>query len=61
MERTKEVFNALQNVIDEQEERVIGDIKKEAGKRDEALKVLLYSCMSTRLSMSIFSHEMVKC
>jgi len=29
MERTREVFNTLRKVIDEQEERVIGDIKKQ--------------------------------
>jgi len=43
MERTREVFNALKKVIDDQEKRVIGDIKKEADKREKALKVLLYT------------------
>ena len=44
MERTREVFNALRKVIDDQEERVIGDIKRGADKREKALKVLLYCC-----------------
>jgi len=44
MERTREVFDALRKVIDDQEKRVIRDIKKEADKREKALKVLLYSC-----------------
>jgi len=44
MEKTREVFNALRKVIDDQEERVIGDIKRGADKREKALKVLLYSC-----------------
>jgi len=42
MERTREVFNALRKVIDDQEEQVIGNIKKGADKREKALKVLLY-------------------
>jgi len=42
MERTREVFNALRKTIDDQEEQVIGDIKKGADKREKALKVLLY-------------------
>jgi len=42
MERTREVFNALQKAIDDQEEQVIGDITRGADKREKALKVLLY-------------------
>ena len=39
MEKTREVFNALRKVIDEREEQVITDIKKEARKKENALKV----------------------
>jgi len=39
MEKTKEVFNGLRKVIDEREEQVITDIKKEARKKENALKV----------------------
>jgi len=41
MGRTREVFNALRKTIDDQEERVIGEIKKGADKREKALEVLL--------------------
>ena len=40
MEKTREVFNALRKVIDEREDQIITDIKKEADKRENALKVL---------------------
>ena len=40
LERTREVFNALRKVIDEREEQVIADIKKEADKKENTLKVL---------------------
>ena len=43
MERTREVFNALRKVIDEQE-KVITDITKGADKRENTLKVLFCSC-----------------
>jgi len=43
MERTREVFNALRKVIDEREEQVIANIKEEAEKRENTLKVLYYT------------------
>ncbi|XP_065917688.1 tripartite motif-containing protein 2-like [Dysidea avara] len=41
MERTREVFNALRKVIDEQEDQVITDITKGADKRENTLKLQL--------------------
>ena len=59
MERTREVFNALRKVIDEQEEQVIADITKGADRRENTLKVLLCSCnmdMSGLSDMSTLRH-----
>jgi len=49
MEKTREVFNTLRRVIDQQEEQVIAGIKEGTDKRDKALKVLL------QYDMSVFS------
>ena len=42
MKRTREMFNALRKVIDRQEEQAIADIKKEADKRENTLKLLYF-------------------
>jgi len=55
MERTREVFNALRKAIDDQEEQVIGDIKKEADKREKALKVCIVIRVQSKVRFACWS------